>query len=57
MRGEVNIAVNLAPKNFKDFKRWHKAACGLDNLSAEERWVKMGNKLPKSENKRVKEKE
>jgi len=53
MKGTVNIAVNLAPKNYRDFKRWHKAACGLDNLTSAERWVKMGNKLP-NDNKRTK---
>ena len=61
MRGQVNIAVNLAPKEWTKFKRWHKAACALDNLSAEQRWEKMGNSLPKKkksdDNKRTKEKE
>lgn len=46
MSSNINIAVHLAPKDFQAYKRWHKAACKLDNLTAEQRWVKMGNKLP-----------
>jgi hypothetical protein len=57
MKGDINIAVNIAPKEWTKFRRWHKLACSLDNLSAEERWVKMGNQLPKKDdNKRTKEK-
>ncbi len=47
MKGTTNIAVNLAPDNWTAFKRWHKAACPSDCLTAQERWEAMGNKLPK----------
>jgi len=58
MKGEINIAVDLAPKDWTKFKRWQKAACSLDNLSAEERWIELGNKPYVSrKNKPVKEKE
>jgi hypothetical protein len=52
----VNINVIAAPKAYKDFKVWHSKRCGtLDNLTADERWVQMGNKLPvKHDNKRIK---
>jgi len=46
MEGKTNIAVNLAPKGWKDFRRWHKAACPSDPLTSEERFVKEGGKLP-----------
>jgi len=40
-----NIAEHLAPKDWKSFKKWHGLACNTDLLTAEERWVKMGNKV------------
>ncbi len=56
MKRTVNIAEHLAPKSYSKFKRWHKAACRLDNLTAEQRWVKMGNKDVSKPDKRVKKK-
>ena len=57
MESRIKIAEHLAPKNYLKFKRWHKAACALDNLTAAERWVKMGNKLPeKDDSSRTKKK-
>jgi len=57
MKGDCNIAEHLAPKTWVEFKKWHKLACKLDLLTTEDRWLKMGNKLPKDgKNKRVKEK-
>jgi len=54
MKGD-NVSVNMAiaPKDWKGFARWHKLACGNDPLTAEERWVREGNTLPKHENKRA----
>jgi len=44
----VNITKNH-PQDWKEFKKWHKLACPSDTLSAEERFVKEGHKLPKNE--------
>jgi hypothetical protein len=48
----MNIAWYLAPKEWKAFKKWHALACPTDELSSEERFVKEGGKLPKSEDKK-----
>jgi len=53
MKGTFNIAVNLAPKDYKGFCKWIKLAAPNDPLTADERWVEMGNKLP-DDNKRTK---
>lgn len=51
----VNINWAIAPKEFEAFKRWHKAACPSDPLTAEARFKKEGGKMPKkNDNKRVK---
>ena len=47
--GKINIAEHLAPENWTNFKRWHKAACKLDNLTAEQRFVKLGGIIPKKD--------
>jgi len=44
----VNITKNH-PKEWKEFRKWHKLACHSDPLSAEERFVKEGHKLPKKD--------
>jgi hypothetical protein len=40
------INEKLAPKKWSDFKKWHKLACHTDPLTAEERYVEIGGKLP-----------
>ena len=49
MKGDYSIT-NLHPTDIKGFKRWHKAACPNDPLTAEERFVKEGHTLPKKKN-------
>jgi len=56
MRGDFGVNMVAAPKDWKGFANWHKLVCKRDPLTAEERWVKEGNKLPKDDNKRVKNK-
>ena len=54
----MNYTINkkVAPNNYKDFCRWFKTACNLP-VSADEAWESLGRKVPKNENRRVKEKE
>lgn len=42
----VSINVKAAPKDWGKFKKWHKLACKNDPLTSEERFVKLGGKLP-----------
>lgn len=44
-----NVSINeaAAPKEWVAFKQWHAAACKADPLSAEQRYRKMGYKVPK----------
>lgn len=58
---KFSINEAAAPKEWVAFKRYHGIACKADPLSAEERYRKMGYKVPvetteepKSVNKRVK---
>jgi hypothetical protein len=43
--GSFSINTKFAPKKWSEFKRWHKAACPTDPLSAEERYKEMGYKI------------
>ena len=52
MKGDYSIT-NLHPTDIKGFKRWHKAACPNDPLTAEERFVAEGGTLPKPNKKDV----
>lgn len=47
---EVIFSVNekLCPKEWAKFKKWHKLACKNDPLTDEERFIKLGGKIPKS---------
>ena len=47
--GNYSVNTKVAPTDWVKFKRWHKAACPSDPLSAEERFVKIGGKLPKKD--------
>ena len=47
----VSINESLVPKTYKEFKVWHKLACHTDILTTEERWAKMGNRLPEKPKK------
>lgn len=44
----VNITPDH-PKQWNEFKRWHAKACPSDPLSAEERFIKEGHKLPRKD--------
>ncbi len=52
---KVSIHEAAAPKEWVAFKRWHSIACKADPLSAEERYRKMGYKVPVKPAKKVKE--
>jgi len=41
----VNVSA-AKMESFDTFKKWHKHACSSDKLTAEERYVKLGGKLP-----------
>jgi hypothetical protein len=42
-----NINKEAAPKEWAKFKKWHKLCCVRDPLTAEERFKKIGGKMPK----------
>lgn len=46
MKGTINK--NIAPSDFKKFKRWFKTACSLD-VSPEEAFESLGYKVPKKD--------
>lgn len=48
MKRSWSIDKNLAPKDFKKFKRWYKAACNFKDVSVEEAYKSLGYKLPES---------
>lgn len=52
MKGDYSIT-DQHPNDLKGFKRWHKAACPGDQLTAEERFVAEGGTLPKPKRKYV----
>jgi len=49
MKSNYYINELVAPKEWSKFKRWHKVACTSDPLSAEERFIQIGGKIPKKD--------
>ena len=45
---KASINKNLAPSDYKKFKRWYKTACSLD-MTADEAYKSLGYKLPKKD--------
>ncbi len=48
MKTVYSINWKIAPKSLPAFKKWHKLACKGDTMTASERFVKEGGKIPKS---------
>lgn len=47
MKGDFSVCdKKFIPKTWSKFKKWHKLACKNDPLSAEDRFIKLGWKLP-----------
>jgi hypothetical protein len=51
----VNITKDH-PHEWKAFRRWHALACTSDPLTAEERFIKEGHKLPTDDDPGTKKK-
>lgn len=51
MKPIFTINWDKAPKEIKAFTRWHKECCQGDPLTAEERFLKEGGKMPEVKKK------
>ncbi len=47
----IDVHKDMAKLSFVKFKAWHNKSVPNDTMSAEERYVKIGGKLPKQKKK------
>ena len=47
MKKIYSVNPKAAPKEWTKFRRWHKAACTSDPMTATERFIDLGGVIPK----------